>query len=286
MANGNFSCKNADRPQFPILLSVPHSGRDYPPELMENCRVSARELIRLEDRYADLLVRGAQDAGFTTIIAHRPRGWIDLNRAEDDLDRGMVSDIPKDVKLDISLKQRGGLGLIPRRLSRVGDIWKGPISFADAQQRIESYHRPYHDNVSALLHKMREAFGCALLLDIHSMPPVASYTSERRPDFVVGDRFGGTAATHFAEILRAQIATEGYQCGLNHPYAGDYILRRHGQPRRNIHALQLEACRSLYLDDSFMEPTAPIEAVQRLITGLSHLLAQAVDRSGEQQAAE
>lgn len=286
MENGNFSCKNAERPQFPILLSVPHGGRDYPPELIDNCRVPVRDLIRLEDRYADLLIRGAQEAGFTTIAAHRARGWMDLNRAEGDLDRGMISEIPDGVKLDISVKQRGGLGLIPRRLSQVGDIWKRPISYAEAQQRVDDYHRPYHETVSALLGKMRGEFGSALLLDIHSMPPVTNYTGDRRPDFVVGDRFGGSAASRFAEILQAQIGVEGYQCGLNHPYAGDYILRRHGMPRRNIHALQLETCRSLYLDTAFREPAAQLGGIQRLITGLSHLLAQAVDLRSEPLAAE
>ncbi|RZV49378.1 MAG: N-formylglutamate amidohydrolase, partial [Sphingomonadaceae bacterium] len=39
-----------------------------------------------------------------------------------------------------------------------------------------------------------------------------------------------------------------YQSAFNHPFAGGEIIRRHGNPDRNIHALQLEVDRSLYMD--------------------------------------
>lgn len=286
MRNDFFTCKNAESLRYPVLLCAPHAGRDYPTQLMECSRMSAVDILRLEDRYSDLLLRMAEQAGFATIVAHRPRAWIDLNRAEDDLDRGMLSDIPDDASFTISGKQRGGLGLVPRRLYPLGDIWKWPFPYEDVQQRIDSFHRPYHAVVSSILGRMHVQFGGAILLDIHSMPPVKNSKTGRRPYFVVGDRFGASAASQFSEMLQAQITSEQYHCNLNHPYAGDYILRRHGAPARNIHALQLEICRSLYLDEALREPVEALTNIQHLITKAASLLSDAIAPDEALMAAE
>lgn len=286
MQDALFIVKNEAELRYPVLLAAPHAGRDYPAEMMENARIAPSALNRLEDRYSDLLMRAAEKAGFTTITALRARAWTDLNRAEDDIDRAMLHDIPDTAKLTISAKQRGGLGLIPRRLHPVGEIWKRPIDYADAAQRIHAFHRPYHEKLSAVLAAMTERFGGAVLLDIHSMPPVNNFSGDRRPDFVVGDRFGASAGSRFAEMLQAHLARDGHVCALNHPYAGDYILRRHGKPARNIHALQLETCRSLYLDGALREPNDTLLQIQRMIHGAASLLAEAVGNDGMLLAAE
>jgi len=281
-----FTCKNGGSLRYPVLLCAPHAGRDYPESLTSNSRISAVDLMRLEDRYVDLLLRRAEQAGFTTLTAQRARAWTDLNRGEDDIDRGMLYDVPDDAVFTISGKQRGGLGLIPRRLYPLGDIWKKPVSYHDVQDRIESYHRPYHGAVSHILQQMRAQFGGAILLDIHSMPPVTNFSGDRRPDFVVGDRFGSSAGSRFAEMLQAQLMADEFNCGLNHPYAGDYILRRHGAPQKNIHALQLETCRSLYLDGGLREPDGGLQKIQRVISGLARLMSDAIVDDGMLLAAE
>ena len=286
MSNDAFICKNGESLRYPVLLSAPHAGRGYPQPLLSNSRISALELMRLEDRYVDLLLRGVEQAGFTTMTAQRARAWIDLNRGEDDLDRGMLCDIPDDAVFTVSSKQRGGLGLIPCRLQPVGEIWKKPFRYQDVQDRIAGDHRPYHAAVSQLLERMQAQFGGAILLDIHSMPPITHFSGERRPDFVVGDRFGGSAASRFAEMLQAQLVAGDFHCGLNHPYAGDYILRRHGAPQKNIHALQLETCRSLYLDGNLREPSDDLAKIQGVIGEAAHLMADAIGDDGILLAAE
>jgi len=278
-----FSAINGDEPRFPVLIAVPHSGRDYPVDLKDNLRISANDLLRLEDRYADLLVAKARNAGFPVIIAHRPRAWIDLNRAEEDLDTEMVTDVPPGMVFNASAKQRGGLGLLPRRLSGAGDVWKGPFAFDDVQTRIKGFYRPYHKTLADMLARIRDRFGLAILLDIHSMPPVKETIRSPIPAFVVGDRFGGSAAGRFAEMIVAQIEAAGHICSLNHPYAGDHILRQHGRPRSDIHAIQIEIDRSLYLDSLLREPTDRVHVVSRLILEMAEMLADAT--GGKQQLA-
>lgn len=258
---------------MPVLIAVPHAGRDYPSEIFSNLRLPPASLVRLEDRYADLLARDALAAGMPVLIANRARAWMDLNRSEQDIDAEMVKGLDRERLPAPGAKQRGGLGLIPRRLSGEGDIWKAPLAMADVDARIEGFHRPYHETVSQILENMRAHFGVAILLDLHSMPPLNGNHGSAPPHFVIGDRFGRSAGGRFAEIIMAQIRLHGHAVALNHPYSGDHILRTHGRCDRNIHALQLEVDRSLYLDELLREPGRDTGRIARLITTLASALA-------------
>lgn len=285
-AEKGFTLHHGDRLSVPLLISVPHAGRDYPPELLENLRLPAASLVRLEDRYADLLTRDAVQAGIPTIVAHRARAWIDLNRAEQDIDVEMVKGMAPIAQHSPGTKQRGGLGLIPRRLSGEGEIWRRPLERAEVENRISAFHRPYHRQIATILAAMRARFGIAILLDVHSMPPLGPAHGNPPPQFVIGDRFGRSASSRFAELLMAQIRLNGFGVALNHPYSGDHILRTHAHQSGNIHALQLEIDRSLYLDASLREPGPGIASVKHLVASLAVMLAEAANGGDTLIAAE
>ena len=257
----------------PVLLSVPHAGRDYPASVIDALRVPPASLVRLEDRYADLLARRSVQLGHPVILAHRARAWIDLNRDEQDIDVEMVQGAQRADYPAPGVKQRGGLGLVPRRLSGEGDLWKRQFTLDDIHDRIAAFHRPYHQAVSNILENMRQKFGVAILLDVHSMPPLHNPATGAGPQFVIGDRFGKSASSQYAELLMSRLQGHGFTAALNHPYAGDYILRRHAKPRANIHAIQLEVDRSLYLDADLRQPGAGLEPLKLLIAGLLEALA-------------
>lgn len=275
-----------EMPSVPVLLSVPHAGRDYPQDIFNALRLHPAKLLRLEDRYADLLARGCVKIGHPVIMANRARAWIDLNRDEKDIDSEMVQGAQRADYPVPGVKQRGGLGLIPRRLSGDGDLWKRQFTNEEIQQRIVSFHRPYHQAIAHNLEVMRQHFGVAILLDLHSMPPIRNSASEPAPEFVVGDRFGKSAASQYAELLMARIQAKGFRVALNHPYSGDYILRRHARPRANIHAIQLEVDRSLYLDAELRQPGSGVEAITALVSGLVDGLADEALGSATLIAAE
>lgn len=257
----------------PVLLSVPHAGRDYPDAVFSALRPPRPALLRLEDRYADLLSRNVAALGFPVIVAHRARAWIDLNRDESDLDVEMVRGADRAHYPVPGAKQRGGLGLIPRRLSGDGDLWKHPFDLNDVENRIMSFHRPYHAAVSHILEQMRQSFGVAILLDLHSMPPIRPSNILPAPRFVVGDRFGKSAASQYAELLMERLRSRGHAVSLNHPYSGEHILKRHGRPAGNVHALQLEIDRSLYLDSALREPGPELGGTALLVLELVKALA-------------
>jgi N-formylglutamate amidohydrolase len=268
------------------LLSVPHAGRDYPAGIYDALRLHPAALVRLEDRYADLLARRSVQLGHAVIMANRARAWIDLNRDEQDIDAEMVQGAQRADYPAPGIKQRGGLGLIPRRLSGDGDLWKRQFTRDEIAHRITSFHRPYHQAIGEVLERMRARFGVAILLDLHSMPPIRSPTAGPAPQFVVGDRFGKSAASQYAELLMARLQGQGFSAGLNHPYAGEYILRRHARPRANIHAIQLEVDRSLYLDADLRQPGAGLDRLSGLIPALVTALADEALGSATAIAAE
>ena len=61
-----------ERLASPIILSVPHAGRDYRPALLKAARLPRVMLETLEDRLVDRLVWRATDAGATAFIARTP----------------------------------------------------------------------------------------------------------------------------------------------------------------------------------------------------------------------
>ncbi len=285
-ADQGFALFGVDDPKIPVLVSVPHAGRDYPDEIFTALRLPRASLVRLEDRYADLLVRNVIADAAPVVIARRARAWIDLNRDERDLDLEMVSGAVKADYPTPGAKQRGGLGLIPRRLSGEGDLWKGRFPLVEIDRRIADFHRPYHAHVSEILGRMRDRFGVAILLDLHSMPPIPISHPVPAPRFVIGDHFGKSAASRYSELLVEHIRRHGFAVALNHPYSGDHMLRRHGKPNDNIHALQIEVDRSLYLDSDLREPGAGVAMVSRLIGQLVAILADESSNSNVLMAAE
>ena len=174
-------------PDRPIILSVPHAGRDYPPELLAQARVRRQQLQRLEDRWADLLVHPLIARGFTVVLARAPRALIDLNRHEREIDPAMLVGAPRDAAFQSSVKLRGGLGLFPRRMVGAHELWHKPVAWSEAQRRIETIHRPYHAELTRLMRAARDAFGHAILIDLHSMPPLpppaATFSSATTGDF-------------------------------------------------------------------------------------------------------
>ncbi|MBX3594596.1 N-formylglutamate amidohydrolase [Sphingomonas sp.] len=246
-------------PASPVVLSVPHAGRDYPLALRAALRVAPATLIALEDRHADTLALAARGAE-TLFVATRPRAWIDLNRAETERDPRVDEGADPIPDGAMSLKLRSGLGLIPRRVGGA-DLWRRRFSDEEVRARIGKDHRPYHAALADALAAARARFGVAVLIDVHSMPPLARGGAR----LVIGDRFGRAAATRFVSRIEASAHSAGVRTALNTPYAGGYVLARHADPGTNIHAIQLEFDRSLYLDRRQREPGAGFDATVALL---------------------
>ncbi|UIP08153.1 N-formylglutamate amidohydrolase [Erythrobacter sp. SDW2] len=243
-------------------------------------RDPAYSMLRLEDRLIDVVAMDiARETGAPLIIAQAPRAMIDLNRADDDMDWSMVADGDpgKTGHSRANRRARSGLGLIPRRLTGLGEIWSERHTKAEVAERIGAIHDPYHRAVSEALSAIRRRWGAALLVDLHSMPPLKKRHPDDQPaEFVIGDRFGASSDGMLSAAALRYFARHERRAAHNRPYAGGYVLDRHGKPSLGIHAIQLEVCRSLYLDLRHEAANRRLPQIARLLSGLVRALATEV----------
>ena len=256
-----------DAPASPIVLSVPHAGRDYPLALRAMLRVPVAALMALEDRHVDAVALAARE-GETLLVQRTARAWIDLNRGEDERDPKLEEGATAMRQPALSAKLRSGLGLVPRRTPGAGEIWRRRLAGDEVAARLAGAHRPYHAALAQALAAARARFGVALLLDLHSMP-----TPPSGARVVIGDRFGRSAAGRFVGRAEDVARGAGHVVALNAPYAGGHVLERHADLRAGVHAIQLELDRGLYLDRTLTEPGAGLAATARLVRGIVDALA-------------
>ena len=276
--HGAFVLTQPNPPPIPILIAVPHAGRVYPSNLVEQMRNPAVAALRLEDRLIDLVADAvATETGASLLVAKAPRAMIDLNRSPDDIDWDMVAGggpTSKQPRLAAGRRARSGLGLVPRRLPGMGELWKSRMTDADLVARIEQVHVPYHRQLAATLADLRDRWGTALLIDLHSMPPLGPKAGPHRAaDFVLGDRFGASCTSALVKVAINHLEAAGHPAAHNRPYAGGYVLDRHGAPLRGLNALQVEVCRLTYLDDVMCDPGKGLETVVSTLTGLVRAMA-------------
>lgn len=257
------------RGDLPVLLSVPHSGRDYPDWLLAMAAGGKRTLATLEDPFVDRLVWRALQRGCGAVIARAPRAAVDCNRAEDEVDPSVVDGARRG---RVSARARGGLGIVPARTQQHGYLWRRAISPAQLDERLAQAHRPYHAAIEAQLALLLGRFGCVLLLDCHSMPPPA----EGVPPIVFGDCRGRTADAWISSEAVAVAARMGFNAGLNDPFAGGHVIERHAQPAAGVHALQLEIDRRCYLDERLLKPGAGFDRAAALVEAIAVELGEAL----------
>lgn len=268
---------------IPVLIAVPHAGRAYPDALLDRMRNPGCAALRLEDRLVDRVAESvARATGAGLLVAHAPRAMIDLNRAENDVDWDMFGrGVPDNLgSYRPGRRARSGLGLIPRRLPGLGELWNRRHEHEDLADRLNGIHRPYHDCLDRALAQLRRRWGAALLLDFHSMPPLGGSLGQCGAEFVIGDRFGSSCEGRLVAASFAYLGVAGRATAHNRPYAGGYVLERHADPARGIHALQVEIDRSSYLDSRLAELGKGFVAMTELLTGLVRQLAAEVAELG------
>lgn len=246
-----------ERQTLPFVFASPHSGRVYPHAFLESTRLDSISIRRSEDSFVDELFGMAPDLGAPLIRANFPRAFIDPNREPYELDPAMFdTQLPSFVNVR-SPRVAAGLGTIARVVRDGAEIYGRRLTFAEAQNRIEGYYKPYHARLRALLEQTHKQFGCAVLVDCHSMPsiggPLDQDIGSSRPDLVLGDRFGTSCARRLTDIVDRAFAMQGFAIARNNPYAGGFTTEHYGRPALGLHAVQIEINRALYMDEERIE---------------------------------
>lgn len=248
------------------VFSSPHSGSDYAGPAMPT-RLTPLELRSSEDAFVDELFAAAPAHGAPLLAARAPRAFVDLNRSPEDLDPALIAGASRRF---LNPRIAAGLGVIPRVVAEGRPIMEGKISLAEAQRRLAAYYHPYHLRLLRLLEESRERFGLGVLYDCHSMPhdALASAPSVwgRRPDVILGDRFGVACERWLIDAATDIFTAAGFVVARNAPFAGGYITQTYGRPQARLHALQIEIDRALYMDEARLEKLSCFAEVQACVS--------------------
>ena len=264
-------------PPTPLVFASPHSGRDYPADMMSATALDAQAIRRSEDAFVDDLIAASPGLGAATITARYARAYIDLNREAFELDPGMFEDELPEFARARTARVAAGLGAIARVVSEGQEIYARKLTFSEARGRIENAHRPYHAALERLIAEAHRAHGFAILIDWHSMPAAAALAGgrDRACDIVLGDRYGAACAGLLTRTVERELEAMGYRVARNTPYAGGYTTEHYGRPAKRTHALQIEINRGLYLDEANLIPTAGFETLKSNLERLTRALAAA-----------
>ncbi|MDO9315712.1 MAG: N-formylglutamate deformylase [Burkholderiaceae bacterium] len=247
----------------PLLLSIPHVGTHLPAALRGDYTDIALQLADT-DWHLDRLYEFAHAMGASVLQATHSRSVIDLNRPPDDqsLYPGQVT-----------------TGLCPTETFRGEPLYRPGRTpdAAETTRRLGAYWRPYHDALAAELARLKAQHGRVLLWDAHSIASrLPRLFDGKLPDLNFGTADGTSCAPALLDRVTALAAGSGCTSVINGRFKGGHITRHYGQPASGVHAIQLELCQCLYMNESAPFDYRP-EVAARLQPTLRALLAAGSD---------
>lgn len=259
-----------------IIYNSPHSGELFPDGFLNTTSIDKDILLVSGDSFVNDLVSKVTENGSTTISNLYSRSFIDTNREAYELDPNMFSGnitIPLNHK---SSKVQMGYGSIAQYAYNRQNIYNGKIPIAEAISRINDYYFPVHKALNNLLTEKFDQFGYSLLVDCHSMPSYEFMNRPResvpQPDIILGDLHGKSCTPHITDYLTSFFKEYNLSVAHNAPFAGGYNTKQYGRPRKNMHSIQIEIKKSIYMNETKRKPNQNFETVQNMMTELSSQL--------------
>lgn len=227
---------NLDRRDGPLIISIPHLGRHIPEDLRARYAPVAEEL-QDTDWHVDRLYAFGAELGATMLSAVVSRYVIDPNRPAtgESLYPGMTTS-----------------SLCPSETFRGEPLYlEGAEPDAvEIERRVTAYWRPYHDALRGEIERLRARHGKVLLWEAHS---IASFLPRlfdgKLPDFNFGTSDGESCDQRISAAAVDAVRDSEVSWVLNGRFKGGFITRRYGCPQNGVHAVQLELCQSMYMDE-------------------------------------
>lgn len=222
----------------PLLVSMPHVGTEIPLELQAHYVPRALG-VEDTDWHLPQLYNFLFELGASVLTPRFSRYVIDLNRPPDDAPM---------------YPGASNTELCPTRFFTGQALYQAGMEPDAGEQlrRRERYWQPYHDALAAELQRLRSQFGCVLLWDAHSIRSEIPWLFEGRlPDLNIGTASGTSAHVSVtAAVVQACHASPEVSTAVNGRFKGGYITRHYGRPAEHIHAVQLEMCQNLYMQEA------------------------------------
>jgi N-formylglutamate deformylase len=230
-----------ERREAPLLVSLPHTGTELPPDIEARC-VSPWLARKDADWWIDKLYDFARGLGATVIHTAISRTVIDVNR-----DPSGVSLYPGQETTE----------LVPSTTFDGEPLWKPGMrpDAGEIERRRCTYFDPYHAALGEEIARLRASHPRVVLYDCHSIRSVIPrlFPGEL-PVINIGTNAGAACDLALAEPIAALASASRYSSVVNGRFKGGWITRHYGAPAQGIHAVQVElACRG-YL----REPLGPV----------------------------
>jgi N-formylglutamate deformylase len=222
------------RGSSPLIVSMPHTGTHVPEWLAPRLSAAARP-VPDTDWHLERLYDFVDDLGASVLVATHSRYVVDLNRPPDNTNLYPGQDTTGIVPLDTFHRE-------PIYLPGF------PPSEEEVAKRIETYWRPYHQQLRAAITDVKAKHGYVLLWDAHSIfSELPRFFKGKLTDLNLGTADGKSCAPEIGEALLKSV--EGYSAVLNGRFKGGYITRQYGNPANRVHAVQLELSEATYMDE-------------------------------------
>jgi N-formylglutamate deformylase len=218
--------------------------------------VSRALAVEDTDWHLDRLYDFLPELGATVLQPRTSRYVIDLNRPPDDTPM---------------YPGAANTELCPTHFFTGDDLYLASHEPTEQERsrRRNVYWRPYHAALADELQRIKALHGYALLWDAHSIRSCIPWLFEGTlPGLNIGTANGESANASIAQAvqLACQAAPEVSHV-LNGRFKGGYITRHYGAPEDHVHAMQLEMCQHLY-----MQETAPFAYDERKAKHIQPLL--------------
>jgi len=238
----------------PLLVSMPHIGTDIPVDLRAHYVPRALQ-VEDTDWHLARLYNFLGELGASVLMPTTSRYVIDLNRPPDDAPM---------------YPGASNTELCPTRFFTGEPLYQSGQEPDDTERarRRDVYWQPYQAALRAELDRLKARHGFALLWDAHSIRSKIPWLFDGRlPDLNIGTASGASAADALtASVVQACSAYPQFSTAVNGRFKGGYITRHYGRPDQHIHAIQLEMCQSLYMQE--VAPFAYDEARAALVQPL------------------
>lgn len=225
-----------DRGTAPLIVSFPHTGTDIPADMQDGF-VSLWQARRDADWWVDRLYDFAHGLGATTLRTRISRSVIDVNR-----DPSGASLYPGQATTE----------LCPTTDFDGEPLYRNGCAPDDAEiaRRRETWFAPYHAALRAEIERLRGEFSNVVLFDAHSIRSnIPRLFDGELPQFNIGTNSGASCAPELTQAVEAACAASDYSRVVNGRFKGGWTTRHYGEPKKGVHAIQLElACRG-YLDE-------------------------------------
>ena len=242
-----------------VLLHIPHASAVIPAKerkLFCVCDAALEdELLKMTDRYTDILFGGACDA----VVFPVSRLVCDPERFRSDANEPMA---------------RVGMGAVYSH-SYTGQRLR-TLTDRERERILRQYYDLHHEALTKAVERKLRKDGSGLIVDCHSFSPYPlphePDLDPARPDFCIGtDSFHTPAA--LTNLVCRFLSARGHSVAINAPFAGTIVPLSFYQKDPRVWSIMIEVNRGLYMDDQGL-PRRSFSYVRDVIQSLLLYLQQ------------